>query len=222
MPRIARPIFRRHADYVAIRDIRTHSKSVIKAGEDVKLRPHQMRTLYQRRRIGLKGHPWTEQALTRQGFPRPFVTPPRPKPAQVDTFAEGFPITTESGAVIDAAMFGDFVATQTGDIQVLAGMDADQKQIMLGEMVAQLDAPASQAILAAQNGGTAAKPEIGAEDAGEDEKGNSDSAGEAGGPVRIKSQWGFPDLTKQKFSSKKKAAAWLQEQTAPDSAKGGE
>ena len=74
MPRIARPLYRRHAEYVAVKPIRTHTNSVIKPGEDVKLRPHQMRSLYQRRRIGPKGHAWTEQALKQKGFPLPFVS----------------------------------------------------------------------------------------------------------------------------------------------------
>lgn len=69
MARIGRPIYKRHFEYVAVRPIRLNNNTVIEPGKDVKLRPHQMRSLYLRRRIGPKGHPWTEHALKTKGFP---------------------------------------------------------------------------------------------------------------------------------------------------------
>lgn len=81
MARSARPLFRRFNRetgepqiYIAVRSISTGTDSSIQPGEDVNLRPHQLRSLYQRRRIGPKGHPWTEQALASKGFPLGFVS----------------------------------------------------------------------------------------------------------------------------------------------------
>ena len=76
MARVGRPIFRRHVEYVAVRPIRLNSTETIQPGEPVKLRAHQMRSLYLRRRIGPKDHPWTEQALKNpKGMPKPFTSP---------------------------------------------------------------------------------------------------------------------------------------------------
>lgn len=85
MPRVARPLFRRTDRetgeplvYIAVKPIMTGSKSTIQPGEEVNLRPHQLRSLYQRRRIGPKGHAWTEQALSTKGFPLPFTSDNKP------------------------------------------------------------------------------------------------------------------------------------------------
>lgn len=210
MARTARPLFRRidrqtgkPIVYIAVKPISTGSESSIQPGEIVNLRPHQLRSLYQRRRIGPEGHPWTEQALASKGFPLPFVSDN--PPTNVETFEDGFPITTDTGATIDAAMFADFVSNRSGDMNALAEMDDNAKQEMLGEMVAELDAPAAQALAAAENGGSS------------DETPAEASPVE---PVKIGSQWGFPDLTTKKFSSKKKANQWLDDQTSPNNVGG--
>ena len=85
MSRAPRPLFRRTDRatgkpivYIAVKPIMTGSKATIQPGEEVKLRPHQLRSLYQRRRIGPKGHPWTEQALQSKGFPLPFTSENKP------------------------------------------------------------------------------------------------------------------------------------------------
>ena len=77
--RIGRPIFRRSDTHVAVRPIRLTPKDTIEPGQPVKLRGHQMRSLYLRRKIGPKDHPWTLQALKSQkGLPKPYITPEEP------------------------------------------------------------------------------------------------------------------------------------------------
>ena len=88
MAKIGRPIFKRHLEYVAVRRIRLSSKEFIEPGEDVKLRTHQMRSLYSRRRIGVKGHPWTERALKCEGFPKSYAPEEAPK---VEPVNDGLP-----------------------------------------------------------------------------------------------------------------------------------
>ena len=205
MPKVGRPIFRRGLKYVAIRRIKMSAIHIVEPGELVKLPTHRLRSLYMRRRIGPEGHPWTEQALASKGFPLPFVSDNPPPADKPETFEDGFPITTDTGATIDAGMFADFVTNRSGDMNALAEMDDNAKQEMLGEMVAELDAPAAQALAAAENGSA-----------------TDQTTAEASPiePVKIGSQWGFPDLTTKKFSSKKKANQWLDDQTSPNNVGG--
>lgn len=201
MARVGRPVFKRGLEYVAVRPIKMTSKHTVQPGEPVMLPTYRLRSLYQRRRIGPKGHPWTEQALASQGFPMPFVSDNAPPPENTETFEDEFPITTETGARIDAGMFADFVTNRSGDMNALAEMDDNAKQEMLGEMVAELDAPAAQVLAAAENGGS------------------SDETPAEASPVelvKIGSQWGYPDLTAKKFRTKKAAKQWLREQTATE------
>lgn len=75
MARIGRPLFRRGLKYVAIRRIRMTATHFIEPGERVDLPTYRLRALYNRRRIGPEGHPWTEQCLRHsEGYPKPWVT----------------------------------------------------------------------------------------------------------------------------------------------------
>lgn len=78
MARITRPSFRYRADYVAVRPIRLSASTVIQPGEELSkyhVRMHQKISLWQRRRIGVKGCPWTEYMLLHSGdtYARPEV-----------------------------------------------------------------------------------------------------------------------------------------------------
>ena len=70
---VARPVFRRGLEYVAVRPIKLTSTVVVNPGERVELPSYRLRSLFQRRRIGPEGHPWTEAALGSTGFPSPWV-----------------------------------------------------------------------------------------------------------------------------------------------------
>lgn len=74
--RVGRPIFRRKLEYVAVRPLRLGSNLVLQPGDrvDDKVRPHHLRSLYQRRKIGPVGHGWTEAMLESKGFNRPEIT----------------------------------------------------------------------------------------------------------------------------------------------------
>lgn len=95
MARALRPLFRRHLEYVAVRPISVMGR-LIQPGEpvgrDQGVRLHVMRSLHQRRRIGPKGHPWTEQAIaSRTGYPKPFVSDrsePEPAPEPEPVFVK--------------------------------------------------------------------------------------------------------------------------------------
>lgn len=96
----ARPLFKRKAKYVAIRPTKIKGE-VVQPGEDVDLRQHHLRSLYQRRRIGIKGHPWTEAVLETKGFPKSIISedPPAPevKYDEATGFEEGFIHEVEDG-----------------------------------------------------------------------------------------------------------------------------
>lgn len=70
MARIGRPIFRRNETYVAVKPIRLTSTETIKKGAVVDLPIHRLRSLYMRRRIGPKGHPWTKAMIKADFFPK--------------------------------------------------------------------------------------------------------------------------------------------------------
>lgn len=73
--RAPRPIFKRHYEYVAVRPIKRSRDHIIQPGESVDgLRQHHLRDLFRRRRIGPKGHPWTEAMLATDGFYRPEIS----------------------------------------------------------------------------------------------------------------------------------------------------
>lgn len=186
MARIARPIFRRldkNGDpmvYIAVRPIRLGARVHIKPGEEVRVKMHQLRSLYQRRRIGPKGHPWTEQSLRHSGFPLPFITdtvttvqsdePPK--------FEDQLPITTAEKTVITEDDLRRFVATVSADF-AYDDLSDDQKQQALGRFIEAIEPPE---------------------------------------PVKLGSQWGYPDVTDEKFRSKKKAKAWYLENQKEGSA----
>lgn len=180
MARIPRPLFRRWERgtgkpmiYVAVKPIMTGSKATIEPGEEVNLRPHQLRSLYQRRRIGPKGHPWTEQALKSKGFPHPFITD-NVEPAEPDEppkFEDQLPITTAEKTVITEDDLRRFVATVSADF-AYDDLSDDQKQQALGRLIEAIEPPE---------------------------------------PVKVGSQWAYPDVTDEKFRSKKKAKAWYVE-----------
>ena len=180
MARIARPIFRRLDKngepmiYIAVRPIRLGAKVHIKPGEEVRVKMHQLRSLYQRRRIGPKGHPWTEQSLKHQGFPLPFITDALAT-AESDVppkFEDQLPITTPEKTVITEDDLRRFVATVSADF-AYDDLSDDQKQQALGRLIETIEPPE---------------------------------------PVKLGSQWGYPDVTEEKFRSKKKAKAWYAEQ----------
>lgn len=218
MARIARPTFKRHLEYVAIKRIRLRADEYIEPGEDVKLRQHHLRSLYSRRRIGPKGHPWTEHVLKVRGFPALNISPAavaavdaEPVPA---AFEDGFPITTENGVVITGEDFAAFLL-ENSDAADLAEMSDDQKQIALGEMVVAVESD-----LGATDEDYDQDDDGDEEDAGSDD--DADDRDDEIKPEKVGSQWGFPGLTDEKFKTKKAARAWLEAQTAPESAEGGE
>ena len=95
--RIARPVFRRKETYVAIRPIRKSDGEIMKPGETLKgLKIHVLKYLYQRRRIGIKGHPWTELMLEDpKGFPKLMPkNEPKPEPEEPAELQE--PVTEET------------------------------------------------------------------------------------------------------------------------------
>ena len=61
--RPSRPIFRHNVKYVAVRPVKLTSKVTLAPGEPVDLRPHRLRSLFNRKRIGPVDHPWTDWAL---------------------------------------------------------------------------------------------------------------------------------------------------------------
>lgn len=75
MARVGRPIFKRHEIYVALRRIRLSTDDYLEPGDVVDLPTYRLKHLYNRRRIGPRGHPWTEQALAvGDGYPKAFTT----------------------------------------------------------------------------------------------------------------------------------------------------
>ncbi|QNN99845.1 hypothetical protein P67b_00086 [Ruegeria phage Tedan] len=72
--RISRPLFRRGETYVTLRPVRMTDKLRLEPGEVINLPSHRLRSLYNRRRIGPKGHPWTEAILKSKGYPLGVVT----------------------------------------------------------------------------------------------------------------------------------------------------
>ena len=177
MARIARPIFRRLDKngepmvYIAVRPIRLGAKVHIKPGEEVRVKMHQLRSLYQRRRIGPKGHPWTEQSLKHSGFPLPFITDTL-KPDEPPKFEDQLPITTPEKTVITEDDLRRFVSDQAPELSY-DDLSDEQKQQALGELIEFIEPPE---------------------------------------PVKVGSQWGYPEITNEKFRSKKKAKAWYVEQ----------
>ena len=63
MPRVAQPIFRRGLTYVAVRPIRMTRGTTVEPGTVIDLPNYRLRSLHLRRKIGPKGHPWTEYAI---------------------------------------------------------------------------------------------------------------------------------------------------------------
>ncbi len=87
MARIGRPIFRRNETYVAVKPIRLTSTDTIKKGAVVDLPIHRLRSLYMRRRIGPKGHPWTKAMIKADFFPKLSV----PEPTEPELKADQLP-----------------------------------------------------------------------------------------------------------------------------------
>ena len=174
MAKVGRPIFRRGLEYVAVRPIKMTSKHTVKPGEPVNLPIHRLRSFYQRRRIGPKGHPWTEQSLKNNGFPLAYVTD-KVAPVEPDKppkFEDQLPITTPEKTVITEDDLRRFVVTVSADF-AYDDLSDDQKQQVLGRLIETIEPPE---------------------------------------PVKLGSQWGYPDVTDEKFRSKKKAKAWYLEQ----------
>lgn len=176
MAKSGRPIFKRGLEYVAVRPIKMTSKHTVKPGEPVVLPTYRLRSLYQRRRIGPKGHPWTEQALASEGFPLPFITDAVDpgEPDEPPKFEDQLPITTPEKTVITENDLRRFVSDQAPELSY-DDLSDEQKQQAVGELIEAIEPPE---------------------------------------PVKIGSQWGYPDVTEEKFRSKKKAKAWYVEQTA--------
>ena len=63
MPRVARPLFRRDMDLVVVRPTKISGKVREPGFELEGVRLHIRQHLYQRRRVGPKGHPWTDMLL---------------------------------------------------------------------------------------------------------------------------------------------------------------
>lgn len=173
MAKVGRPIFRRGLEYVAVRPIKLTKTHTVEPGQPVTLPTYRLRSLYQRRRIGPKGHPWTEQSLKNNGFPLGYVTD------MVDSdlptkFEDQLPITTPEKTVITEDDLRRFVATVSADF-AYDDLSDDQKQQALGRFIESIEPPE---------------------------------------PIKLGSQWGYPDITKEKFRSKKKAKAWYIEQKA--------
>jgi hypothetical protein len=140
MARIPRPIFRLGGEYVAVKPIRLHAGKTIEPGEDVKLKKHQLRSLYQRLRIGPKGHPWTEQAIEARGYPKHFITdnPPPQVERQSETFEGGFPIRVDDDRHITADEFSAWVNEYMSDADAYGALDDNEKQELLGDMIEEM------------------------------------------------------------------------------------
>ena len=90
----ARPVFKRWAapgvlqEYVAVRRIK-RGPDIVEPGEVLTAKLHVLKRWYRLRRIGPKGHPWTEQALAQphNKVPRPFYT--AETEAEVEAEVEG-------------------------------------------------------------------------------------------------------------------------------------
>jgi hypothetical protein len=99
---ITREIFRPHHDFVSVRPIRLSATEVLPAGEPIdksRIRPFHLRSLYQRRRIGIVGSRWTESMLAARddAHARPEVTGSKDEPAylaSITTPVLGHPVTT--------------------------------------------------------------------------------------------------------------------------------
>lgn len=100
--RVHRPLFRRHYEFVAVRPIRLTRQDVIQPGETIdpeRFRLYHLRSLYQRRRIGVKGTPWTEAMLAELGnaHARPEVVASETEEVQHHDAS-----TTDAGTLEDA------------------------------------------------------------------------------------------------------------------------
>lgn len=120
--RIGRPIFRRSDVQVAVRPIRLSRVETVEPGTVMNdlVRPHHLRGLYQRRRIGPQGHPWTIAMLEHDGFykpeahrNKPALEPQEPNPeheAQIEAAKEALqkwvemePTETDEGWTVEGA-----------------------------------------------------------------------------------------------------------------------
>lgn len=89
-----REMFRKHYEFVAVRHIRLSRNDVLEPGQPIdktKIKLFHLRSLYQRRRIGVAGSPWAEAMLATVGnaFSRPEVEKPKPESAPAVPSAEG-------------------------------------------------------------------------------------------------------------------------------------
>lgn len=87
-----RELFRPGYDFVAVRPIRLTAKETIQPGtklDNSKFRGYHLRSLYQRRRIGVAGSPWTLAMLDQleDAHARPEVVDPKGK-TQEDELSE--------------------------------------------------------------------------------------------------------------------------------------
>ena len=136
MAKVGRPVFKRGLEYVAVRPIKLTSKHTVEPGQLVNLPTYRLRSLYQRRRVGPKGHPWTQQALASEGFPLPFITD-TVDPAEPDEppkFEDQLPITTREKTVISEDDLRRFVSDQAPEL-AYDDLSDEQKQQALGELI---------------------------------------------------------------------------------------
>ncbi len=197
MARIGRPIFRRHETYVAVKPIKLTANDTIKKGEVVDLPIHRLRSLYQRRRIGPKGHPWTKAMLKADFFPKLTVK----AEAGSAPFVDRFPVRIGEIEDITVEAFTEWVG------QAMGAMDIDREvgdlcetamHAILDHMIANkppqsLDWPA---LLEMEDDSAPADiPEAGTE------------------PTKTGKKWGFEGV-EETWKTKKAATEWLAAQHA--------
>ena len=113
--RVGRPIFRRKETQVAVRPIRLSREETVEAGTVMNdlVRPHHLRSLYNRRRIGPEGHPWTEAMLANDGFYKPEAHSGKEDPEPEEPMLVG-------SDTLDAVLTINGDEVQLGDVVVLA------------------------------------------------------------------------------------------------------
>ncbi len=187
--RIGRPIFRRHEDFVAVRRIRLGGDNYIEPGEPVTretFKLYHMRSLYQRRKIGVKGHPWTEAMLQSEGFYRPEISG---APADESEFLDAMGNDADWNPDLDQK-----VLSSTDEMEkVLKDSESGQDPSEETEKTEEIGDPKSADIKAEQSENT--------QPAKEETK-------EPVEPVKVGSRWTLPGITDKKFTSKKKALEW--------------
>lgn len=213
MPIAPRPPFRRGVPYIAIRPIRLTSKVVLEPGEKVDLPSHRLRSLFQRRRVGPAGHPWTEAMLGTEGFPTDWYSTdkaegavewpllwPATRVVQIPEHNMIF-LVAELAEVVDEAY------EESGIDQTFVTDSEEDREIVHDAFVATIKAELDDMLV---------EDDETPDDAGVQEPEDVQEpeqpveAAEKPEPVKVGSQWTIPGLTEEKFTSKKKALAWLE------------